>query len=368
MRLNLNYDATDNDIVRCLEFMERRRYVIRAMVPEGYESYFQEQARYISAHTSTAIEGNPLSEEAAMLVLVEGANADDPAGIEKVNLEEAYELMALLASDKSTKIDQGIIRTINSIVLKGLPDHQARSRGRYRAGQNLIVDASTRQIRYRPPPPEWVPDLMNNFVEDLGRWVEEYPGPIAAALAHFALISIHPFEDGNGRTARLAADMVLDLIGWSIEGMLSISRVFLDKRAEYYAVLREAQGDDFLEEVDVTPFVRFHTVALADAAVMLEEKVVSFNRRRDAWVRQVDFLNPRQVTALMFMVDIGPLSSSVYARLTKSSQATALADLSQMVDRGLAIRDGAGRNTRYRLDPILEQRVAGNNEDATSQS
>ena len=362
MRLNLSYDAEDTNIASSLDFIDRRRYVIRAMVPEGYEAYFAEQARYISAHTSTAIEGNPLSEEAAMLVLVEGAATDDPAAIEKVNLEEAYELMGLLASDASTKIDQGIIRTINSLALKGLPEQQARNRGRYRLGQNLVVDAATREVRYRPPPPEPVPELMANFVEDVNEWVDKYPGPIAAALAHFGLISIHPFDDGNGRTARLVADMVLDLKRWSIAGALSPNSVLLERRADYYAALRDAQGEHFVEGVDATPFVRFHTEALAQAAAILEERVVLFNKRRDGWITALDFLNPRQVTALMFMLDIGPLSSSLYARLTKTSQATALADLSQMVDRDLAIRQGAGRNTRYRVHPKLARASQGDGE------
>jgi len=216
-----------------------------------------------------------------------------------------------------------------------------------------VVDAANREIRYRPPPPEPVPELMAHFVEDMNEWLEKHPGPIAAALAHFGLISIHPFDDANGRTARLVADMVLDLKRWSIEGTLSANGVLLDRRADYYAALQEAQGDHFVEDVDVTPFVRFHTQALAQAAAILEERVVLFNKRRDGWIRAMDFLNRRQVTALMFMLDIGALSSSLYARLTKASQATALTDLSQMVDRDLAIREGAGRNTRYRVHPRL---------------
>lgn len=359
MHLNLSYAAADDEILTDLNFMDRRRYVIRAMVPPGYEAYFQEQARYISAHTSTAIEGNPLDDEAAMLVLVEGGNGENPAAVEKLNLNEAYELMTLLASDKSTKIDQGIIRTMNSMVLKGLPEHQARTRGKYRAGQNLVVDAATREIRYRPPPPEWVPELMAGLVDDLEQWVDEYPAPIAAALAHFGVISIHPFDDGNGRTARLLADMVLDLEGWSIEGMLAISKVVLDSRAEYYDALRKAQGDDYVEDVDATPFVRFHVRALASAAALLEEHVVIFNKRRDIMVSRIDFLNPRQVTALMFMLDVGPLSTSVYARMTRSSQATALADLAQMLTQNIVIREGAGRSTRYRLHPELARTIAG---------
>jgi Fic family protein len=357
MRLSLLYNRNDDRLQGLLEFMDRRRYVVRALVPEGYESYFQEQARYISAHMSTAIEGNPMNEEQAMLVLVEGADGDDPASLEKVNLEEAYELMAGLTGDKSTKIDEGIIRTINSIALKSLPEHKAENRGRYRVSQNLIVDAATREVRYRPPPPEHVPELMAKFIVDLNKWMRDESPPIAAALAHFGIISIHPFDDGNGRTARLVADMVLDLKEWSVEAMLSVSSVVFGRRDEYYEALRSAQGERFLEEVDTTPFVLFHTEALVDAAATLEEKVVIFNRRKDTWMRTMDILKARQVTALMFMMDIGPLSSSTYARLAKSSQSSALADLSEMVDRRFAIRDGAGRSTRYQLAPRLVEVV-----------
>ena len=367
MRLNLSYDEDDQNTVSSLNFFDRRRYVVRAMVPPGYETYFQEQARYVSAHTSTAIEGNPLGDEAAMLVLVEGADAHNPAAMEKVNLNQAYEFIALLASDKSTKVDEGIIRTMNSMALKGLPDQQARNRGKYRVAPNLIVDATTREVRYRPPPPEWVSELMGHFVTDISRWMEQYPASIAAALAHFGLVSIHPFDDGNGRTARLVADMVLDLRGWSIDGMLAISKVMLDKRPDYYAALREAQGEEFIQDVNGTPFVRFHTAALGTAAALLEERVVMLNKRRDVWMSHLDFLNPRQVTALMFMLDIGPLSSAVYARLTRSSQATALADLSQMLSQDIVVRQGAGRNTRYRINPKLEETSGGSTKGGETQ-
>lgn len=356
MRLNLTYDHNDRALNEQLGFIENRRYVIRALVPDGYESYFQQRARYISAHTSTAIEGNPLNEDEAMLVLAEGTRSDDAAGLEKTNLEEAYELMSALTADKTTRIDEGVIRTINSMALRGLPEHQSRNRGRYRLGQNLIVDAASREVRYRPPAPEEVSRLMAGLVQDIDLWVQEEPAPIAAALAHFGLVSIHPFDDGNGRMSRLVADMILDLTGWSIEGMLSVSSVLFGRRDDYYAALRAAQGDRFVEEVDATPFVRFHTEALVGAATNLEDHVVSFNKRRDEWSKGVGgALNSRQVTALMFMIDIGPMSSSTYARLTKSSQSSALADLADIVERGLATREGGGRSTRYRAHPRVAQ-------------
>lgn len=356
MHLKLHFKEDDPDIKEALGFAERRLYVARSLIPREYESYFQESAHYVSAHTSTAIEGNTLDYEKAMLVLVEGPDPNEPMQVETVNLEEAYELMTLLAADKTTKIDEGIIRTVNSIVLKGLPNSQARTRGKYRVGPSLVVDASTRKVRYRPPPAPWIPQLMQNFVSDVDSWRHDYPGPIAAALAHFGLISIHPFEDGNGRPARLIADMVLHLADWSADGMVSVSQVIHHRLGDYYRSLREVQGEEFKGEVDVTEFVKFHSNVVGAAAVRLEEKAVRFSQVRDDFALHVSgVLNERQITGLMFMIDIGRVSSSRFARLTSSSQATALADLNSLVEEGLAVREGAGKNTRYRLSPdILE--------------
>lgn len=356
MNLNLYYAIDDPEINQALGFAERRLYVARGLIPYEFESFFQESAQYMSAHTSTAIEGNTLDDEKAMLVLVEGPDPNEPMEVEKVNLEEAYELMTLLAADKTTKIDEGIIRTVNSIVLKGLPDSQARNRGKYRVGSSLVVDAATREIRYRPPSAHWVPQLMHNFVADIDTWSRDYPGPVAAALAHFGLISIHPFDDGNGRTARLIADMALHLTGWSADGMISISQVIHGRLDDYYLRLRETQGDDFKEEVDVTSFVKFHTDVLGTAGARLEEYAVRFNQIRDQLAQHMSgVLNKRQATGLMFMIGIGRISSSRYGLLTNSSQATALADLNSLVEEGIAVRDGAGKNTRYKLSPTVRE-------------
>lgn len=358
MRLTLVFQDDDPSIKSDLEFAENRLYVARSLIPQEYESYFQESAHYMSAHTSTAIEGNILSEEEAMLVLAEGPDPNQPMQVEKVNLDEAYELMTQLATDTATRIDEGIIRTVNSIVLKGLPTLEARNRGKYRPGPGLILDPASREVRYRPPPSAWIAELMRSFVADIEDWRSRLPGPISAALAHFGLISIHPFEDGNGRTARLVADMLLNLTGSSAEGMISVSQVIHRRLGDYYRVLRETQGENFTEEVDVTQFVKYHTEALGEAAAVLEEKAVRFRRIRDGFATDMKgVLNERQVTGLMFMIDIGRISSSRFARLTETSQPTALADLNSLVDQGLAVKEGAGKNTRYRLSPVMIEEI-----------
>jgi len=359
MKLELFYQEEDPEIQKALVFAENRLYVARSLIPHAYESYFQESAHYMSAHTSTAIEGNPLGEEEAMRVLAEGPDPDNPQQLEKVNMDEAYELMLQLAVDKAIRIDEGIIRTINSIVLKGLPASQARNRGRYRKGPSLIVDQATRAVRYMPPQPVRVPELMGGLVEDVEKWRSSCPGPVAAALLHFGLVSIHPFEDGNGRTARLAADMVLQLAGWSADGMISVSQVIHQEIGEYYRVLRADQGEAYKDVVDVTGFIRFHTKAVGTAAARLEEKAVRYRKIRDGFVQDMEGdLTERQATGLMYMIEIGKISSSQFARMTESSQPTAISDLNKLTERGLVVRTGAGKNTRYSLSPEMQESIS----------
>ena len=356
-RLDLRCDAP----VSSIEFLRDRLYVARTLVPNGYEAYFRKRAQYRSVQTSTAIEGNELGEARAMLVLVEDMQAASPDELEVKNLDEAYDLIRQIASDPSVRIDEGLVRTMNSVMLKDLPTAEARSRGRYRMGPSLIVNTQTRAVRYRPPAPELVPNLMENFVEDIQKWMREktYPGPAIAALAHFGLISIHPFEDGNGRTARLLADMILHQTGWSNEGMVSVSEAILRRQQDYYDALRTTQGENFRSEVDATPFVEFHTDILNMAAASLEDAVISFNRRREAFVESAaGLLNARQALALMFMLDVAPLSTTAYADLAGSSQSSALSDLTQMVQRGLVERGGQGRNTRYRVSDSFKRDTA----------
>ena len=233
-------------------------------------------------------------------------------------------------------------------------------RGQYRTGPSLIVDAESREIRYRPPPPTWVPDLMDELVTHIQQWTaeESYPPPIIAALAHAGLVSIHPFEEGNGRTARLLADMILHQAGWSAEGMLALNVVIWRDRDRYYQALRDTHGLDFQAAVDGTPFAGFHTDALSTAATKLDEFVVAFKGRQDAWRDEFGTrLNERQTLGLTYIIDTGSVSSSMYARLIGASASSAYADLTHMVECGAAVRTGKGRNTRYALHPDVQAKL-----------
>ncbi|MGE0230055.1 MAG: Fic family protein [Dehalococcoidia bacterium] len=350
--------------------LEDLLYVVRALIPPGFEEAFRQRAIYANAHSTVAIEGNPISREDALRVSVEGADNSNPDEVEIENIETAYDLIHQLSGDATVAIDQGLIRTLNSIILRNIEGAEAEARGRYRTRENAVVAEGSHRVLYRPPAPSLVSPLMDALEGNIKEWRERYPPAIAAALAHFGLVSIHPFEDGNGRTARLIAHMMLEKSGDSVESLLHVNEAILRLRGDYYEVLRETQGPRFKPEVDVQPFVAFHTRALALAAARLQREAISFARWRDKAIEESrGALNERQVTGLMFLTAVPrPLSSSAYAKIAKTSQTTAVADLNDLVDSGILDRLGRGPGTRYQLSaPFREATLVDEEEDEGAQ-
>ena len=357
MRLSLTYEPTD-EIEATVALLDARRYTIRALVPEGLETIFQTRAQYLSVNSSVGIEGNPLSFEDAYPVLSGDVAPRTPDEHEQRQLNEAYADAYQWGDDPLARIDEGIIRAINSVLLRGDPRPAAESRGKYRAKRVGIHDRASGELRYIAPEPEHVAELMRELVLDIERWRNDEVGPIAAALAHFGIVSVHPFEDGNGRAARLVADMLLHMTDWSIARMVSVNLAIRSTLDEYHRVLLDTQGPRFVEHVDVTPFVEFHLDQLRRATDALEVDVVRINRIFDEVAGTAQALTSaesrRTAVSLYYLVALASISTSQYARLCECSQATASSDLKKLEEVNVVRREGGGRSTRYVFVPRRE--------------
>lgn len=348
MRLQLSYDQPL--VQPQLDALDAGTQHVESGLPEGLEAAFQGNAQYRTAHSSSVIEGNPLTFQAALPFMTDETQPTTAAQQELRQLNEAYDHGYRWASDPHARFDEGVIRTLHSVLLKGADGPAGASRGAYRL-KGVRIGRGV-QTFYVGPSPDLVPELMAAFVADLNAWIEQEPGPIAAALAHFGLVSIHPFEDGNGRAARLVADLVLERTGASVRRMVSISEQILKADDDYRAVLRRTQGPTFVEAVDVTEFVRFHVSRELAAVELLEQGVIAV---RETIAQLMASMGPeiharqRFSTAIVYMTLVGPISSSQYARLCRCSQATATNDLRLLAHAGGVRQEGGGRSTRYRL-------------------
>lgn len=159
-------------------------------------------------YTSNAIEGNTLSRQQTALVVEKGltvAGKSLKEHLEAVNHVQALDFLKKLVSKKRNIITERIILTIHEIILKKIDDFNA---GRYR---NMTVRVAGSTVVF--PNPAKLPDLMKNFIKWLHSPNKDHPVKIASD-AHFKLVSIHPFIDGNGRTARLIMNLLLSQAGY----------------------------------------------------------------------------------------------------------------------------------------------------------
>ncbi|MCP1843660.1 Fic family protein [Bradyrhizobium sp. USDA 4524] len=172
---------------------------------------------------------------------------------------------------------------------------------------------------------------------------------LRAAIAHLWFVSIHPFEDGNGRIARAITDLALARSENSSHRFYSMSAQIRRERNDYYAVLERTQKGD----LDITDWLKWFLNCLDRAFDGASIVLASVLRKANFWDEHAEKqLNERQRTVLNRLLDgfQGKLSSSKWAKLTKISQATASRDIDELVALGILKKDAAGgRSTSYSL-------------------
>jgi Fic family protein len=225
--------------------------------------------------------------------------------------------------------------------------------GQYRDGPMQVVSGpmGKEKIHYEAPPADKLTSYMADFLD----WFED-PGEmiplLAAGLAHFWFVTIHPFDDGNGRIARAIADMALARAEQSSRRYYSMSKQIRAERNDYYNILEQCQKGT----CDITAWQEWFLSCLHRAIESADDTVDTVLKKARFWQRFVEEpLNERQTKVLNKLLDgfEGKLTTSKWARLTKSSQDTALRDIKDLIERGALIQEeGGGRSTSYAL--VLE--------------
>ena len=203
-------------------------------------------------------------------------------------------------------------------------------------------------VHYQAPPADRIPTEMEQFLD----WFAQ-PGDVdpvlTAGLAHLWFVTIHPFDDGNGRIARAIADMALARSENTGQRFYSMSAQIRRERNDYYTMLERTQK----AVLDVTPWQAWFLNCLLRAVGQANVTLGAVLEKARFWQRfAAESLNDRQIKMLNRLLDgfEGKLTSSKWAKITKSSQDTAHRDIVDLVSRGALRKDpGGGRSTSYSL-------------------
>jgi Fic family protein len=204
------------------------------------------------------------------------------------------------------------------------------------------------KIHYQAPDAENLEKEMQVFLEWCNR-KEKIDPLLKAAIAHFWFLTIHPFEDGNGRIARAIADMMLTRADQMKERFYSMSAQIRLQRKEYYAILEHSQKGT----TDITDWLEWFLNCLLGALHSSDSIIKKVIIKYDFWNRnsQITF-NERQKLILNILLNdfYGNLTSSKYAKLTKCSKDTALRDINDLIQKQILQKtEEGGRSTNYEL-------------------
>ena len=231
--------------------------------------------------------------------------------------------------------------------------------GAYRTGgepMQIVSGAMGKEkVHYEAPPSDVVPDMMTDFL----RWINSdntVTDPVLkAAVAHLWFVAIHPFDDGNGRLTRTITDMQLAKADGFHLRFYSMSAEILREKKTYYEILEHTTSNS----TDITEWLEWFLNTMKSSILRAEETVKRVVSKSSFWQRHREIpMNERQVKMVNMLWDgfTGKLTSSKWAKITKTSQATALRDITDLIEKGILIAaaDG-GRSSNYLLKDNADQ-------------
>ena len=224
----------NNEILKYITEIEKNRYKVSTIkMSLSVASRLRKNSKKKSSYASNKIEGNPLSEKQVDEVIEQ----DERKHFLKPEQEVRNYFLALNyleeRAKKKEKFSKKLILDVQKFVEKGASKEKIGLRGPMPPGVLFAVyDSQTGNPDYIPPEYSDIPGLLDELVEYVNK-TDDHP-LIVAAIVHYQLVTIHPFEDGNGRTARLLSGYVLDINGYGFNGIGSLEEYFAYDVNEYY--------------------------------------------------------------------------------------------------------------------------------------
>lgn len=327
------FTITSSLLRRCESIAELRQRIISAAIEVPWIPALQRDARARNTHSSTAIEGNPLTLEQVRAV-EEGRKlpfAAKRAQREVVNYFAALRHIEKCATKKTVTPED--ILGLHRIIAGQVMDQGEA--GRYR-----II--RVRVGAYLPPPPEQVSGLMRELLEWWNKGSLKLSPVLSSSILHYRFESIHPFADGNGRTGRSLALWDLYRRGFDSQHIFAVDEYYWEDRPRYYAELDRARR----EGEDLTSWLEY----CAEGLLLTLERVWKRVQHFSAESRGHKLvLRPKQEQLLHMLRAHGSLSPRELWDGLGISKQGAMDLLRPLIEAGLVKREGSQKSGRYLL-------------------
>ena len=340
-----HFTITNKILNNIAEISASREVILNAPLLPKWEVKLRKEAILKMAHHSTSIEGNKLTmEEVDRLLRGKDVAAWEKDKKEVLGYVKVLEYIDKLGEKGIDTITKDVILKIHQLNTQGiLKDSES---GQYRNVGVAVVDALG-NVTFQPPEASQVSSLMNEFLAWLNskEAKESYP-VLVSGIAHYELVRIHPFVDGNGRTARALATLILYLRGFDTKRFFALDDYYNEERSRYYAALQTVDP----QAVNITRWLEYFSEGVAVSMGRVKQAILdmSVDRRLKEQKGQI-YLNDRQIRILRHLQTNPRITIREIQNIFDISRETANHDLKQLLENELVKRIGKGRATYYEL-------------------
>ena len=337
-----NYTITPTIEFR-LANIERNSWLIEnLLLMPKHEAWLSREVRVGRAVGTTRIEGAELDEQAVARLESQSVNRSGNSDEQdNINALQAYDFIDYLSDQRDIPVDELVIRQLNRhFIATAIP---LLTPGAYRKGANAVGE-------YQPPDQGDVPEVMRSFALWLRNDEDEINPLLKAGIAHLHLVAIHPFWDGNGRTARGLETLMLQRTEFGFKKLLNTEIGLFNIKDDYFEAIRRSLGKVFSRDHDFTEWLEFITAILEGESSILVKNITDWHRMMEDVRKSGEEVGliPRQVDGYAFAVRTGQIIRGQYLEITSVSPVTASRDLADLVQKGLLTTEGKTRSRVYR--------------------
>jgi len=347
-----NYKITQ-EILECLTKIE----MVKNSFGDGKISpvllaSLKSSAKIETIHYSTKIEGNKLTCKEVEQTIFKRKVIENRVR-DSSEVRAYYKAMNYIEKclDQDLPFSEKLIKKTHDLV--------EGAKSPYRDGQNAIYDNASGNIVYLPPEAKDVSVLMKSLIDFVNN-DQQTPRVIVAGLVHYQFVTIHPYYNGNGRTARLLTSFLMRKYGYGLKDIYSLEEYYANDLVGYYSALATHPHHNYYEgreNADLTKWIEYFVRGVAEAFEKIQIKTQTTNSRRDfsSEMRQLD-VTQRKILELF--TEFQEVSSSQIAEYLEMSQQSARLLANRWVDDGFMIITNHSKKARkYRLAEKFEKLI-----------
>ncbi|KZX12483.1 adenosine monophosphate-protein transferase SoFic [Methanobrevibacter oralis] len=316
-----------------------KEIIINAKLIPLYDTQLKQEALIKSSHYSTSIEGNPLKLEEVKTLI---NNNQEPTTKAEQEVLNYFNVLNNLNRYSDKIVTKNTILSVHKDLTKGLL-RDSEYEGKFRDTKVFVGNLHTKEINYMPPDAYKVPYLVDELLDWLNNSTDEIYPIIIAGILHYELVRIHPFIDGNGRTSRLMATLILSIHKFNIYNYFTLDEYYNQDRQAYVDALKSADKNH-----DLTNWLEYFCYGVLYSIDKVKSEVLSLAQITSKYDNAIK-LTPNEISVLTLLEEKNHIQNKDIQKLLNISPQASYKIIKKLKDKKIIESTGKGRNTEYIL-------------------